>query len=121
MELEGCVIRGCTALEKIVFPSSLTYIPNGTFVNVSMDLYIIDDRMEAIWKDTFWSSYIKSVVIPISVTSVANGVFEDMTGNVFFEHGSEPVEWGAIWSLSTNIYWAGEWHYDTDGNPQPNK
>lgn len=40
---------------------------------------------------------------------------------IFPESISMPSTWDCDWnSTSRPVYWHGQWHYDANGNPQPN-
>ena len=39
---------------------------------------------------------------------------------IYCEVSSEPQEWNFNWNWSNRpVYWAGQWEYNTEGNPVP--
>lgn len=67
--------------------------------------------------------YLKAIVIPKSVEYIGVDAFFGCFGlTIYCEDSSLPKGWAqpSNWNPHRRpIYWAGEWEYDSNGNPQP--
>ncbi len=63
---------------------------------------------------------LKTVVIPENVKFIGYGSFS--SGTIYVEgYKQKPDAWSEQFAAGdAKVYWAGEWHYDDNGNPTPN-
>lgn len=95
------VFEGCTNLKKINFTENLTEIRESAFQNCKR---------------------IKSIVLSRNLLVIKQNAFKGCENLTFYsEFPSMPPTWDLNWKDSNRpIYWVNEWHYDNEGNPQPN-
>lgn len=93
------VFNGCHQLTNLVIPDTIIFIGERAF---------------------FECPELKSVVIPSSVAEIGFGAFE--TEVLYCAALSKPAGWNKNWKSEWSVvYWAGEWEYDSNGNPVPLK
>jgi hypothetical protein len=89
------VFYGCTSLESITIPDSVTSIGSWTFYNcTSLTSVTIGDSVTSIGADAFSGcTSLTSVTIPDSVTTIGSYAFSDCTGltNVYCKPTTPPA------------------------------
>ncbi len=91
--------RGCTGLKSIEIPNSVTLIYDAVF---------------------YGCTGLESITLPDSVTSIGGWTFDGCEKlTIYCDAEAKPSGWITNWNCSRPFYWAGEWEYDTEGNPAP--
>ena len=110
----------------LVVPSYVTKINGSAFYKCKqLTSIVLPSGLKSIGEFAFnYCESLQSIVIPQN-TVVGRDVFYGSTHlTIFCEASSQPSDWEYDWngffSDSRPTYWAGEWHYDANGNPVPN-
>ena len=98
--IDDSVFEWCTSLTSIVIPNSVTNIDTYAFTGCRS---------------------LTSIVIPSSVISISNYAFTGCYSlTIYCEVESQLENWNSNWNYNNYpVYWAGEWEYDSNGNPIP--
>ncbi len=102
----ACAFYDCSSLQSIAIPTSVTSIGYDAFYDCSS---------------------LESIVIPNSVKSIGKDAFDYCDSlTIYCEASSQPSGWSSVWYDNWNpdnrpVYWKGQWHYDSNGNPVPNE
>ena len=114
----------CTNLTSITIPNIVTRIDDSAFYGCSsLTSITIPDSVTSIGSWAFaYCTNLTSITIPNSVISIGDLAFSCCTNlTIFCEATSKPSEWDNLWNIDNrSVYWAGQWHYDSNGNPTPN-
>ena len=136
-------------LTEIIIPDEITEIGNSQFSGFSITSVFLHDEVITIGESAFaHCSVLTKIKIPDSVTSIKAEAFSNCAGLfcfiipksvttighyifsdcnrvvVYCELSSQPTDWHTSWDSGWNptsfqIYWAGQWEYDENGNPEP--
>ena len=106
----------------------VTTIGSGAFTNcINLTDIVIPNNIISIGSYAFYNcSNLSNVVIPDSVKSIGDDAFFGCNGlKIYCDASSKPSDWSVDWNYYKNynhylpVYWAGEWEYDSNGNPTP--
>lgn len=115
----------CDSLTSITIPNSVTSIGEVAFNHCESLIQVdLGNGVTSIGIGAFeYCTSLSSIVIPDNVTSIGRYAFENCTSlTIYCEASSKPSEWDSNWNYNNNsVYWAGEWEYDSEGNPIPKK
>lgn len=115
--------QGCPYLEKISLPESIKIINDNAFAYCSSLKEIkFSSSLEYIGSGAFRDCItLKEIVIPSSVTYIGRHAFSDCENLIIYCQAElQPSEWHQNWNSSNRpVYWAGQWEYDSNGNPVP--
>ena len=114
---------GCSALTKVVLPESITSLDDCVFSGCTslVDITIPNNVSSIVYAFDGCSS-LESIVIPENVTWISTCAFRGCTNLTIYSmtSSSKSSEWDIDWNPDNRpVYWAGEWHYDENGNPTP--
>ena len=126
LEIGSYAFHNATSLGTVVFEtgSQLTTIREHAFYSAtSLKRIVIPNNVRGIGSFAFSNdSNLISIIIPDTVINIGVSVFVNANNlSIYSESSAEPAGWDPLWNYSDRpVYWASEWHYDTNGNPQPN-
>ena len=111
-EIGSFAFSGSPYLTNVELPDSLVSIGSNAFRGCSKIKSIkLGKNVTSIGACAFYSTGLYEIIIPISVTTMGNSVFEECSSGlkIYCEAESEPVGWNADWNLSyqddeDNIY-----------------
>jgi len=112
--------------KEIVVPSYVTKINAEAFYQCKdIKSVVLPSGLKSIGARAFqYCESLQSIVIPQGTTMGADVFYGSSNLSIYCEASSQPDNWDVFWNGVLNdsrpTYWAGEWHYDTNGNPVPN-
>lgn len=109
------------AVKEIICSSNLVRIGVYSFdSHPYLEKITLNDGLKEIGYEAFYNcKNLKQIVIPLSVEMIDKNAFTSTT--VFCEAESKPEGWHENFASGiAKVYYATEWHYDSNGNPVPN-
>ena len=137
---------GCYRLISITIPESVTSIGQSTFSNCfNLKSIVISGFVTSIGQSAFSGcSNLISITIPETVTNIGFEAFKGCSSlisiiipekvtsidfcaffncsrlTIYCEVSEKQDGWDSWWNYSNRqVYWAGQWEYDANGNPVP--
>ena len=121
--IEDNTFYSCSNLTSVVIPNSVRSIGDYAFYDCdNLKSVTLGNRVTSIGHEAFARCNLTSIVIPNSVTTIGATAFSSYSNlTIYCEATERPDGWNWFWNDSDcPVYWAGEWHYDDNGNPTPN-
>lgn len=110
-----------SSLEGVLYNKEQTILL--AYPNYKTDtLFIVPDTVQEI-KLIDWNYFIRSFVIPISVTKLERYTFVNLHSSftIYTNHNQKPNGWLSSWNYNHSVYWSGEWYFNDGGVPLPNE
>lgn len=106
--IDSSAFTGCEGIERLVIPGTIKSINGPVFGNTSGKEIIFEEGVETISHECFRGSTIQSITLPVSITTIGNGVnpvfYEN---NLTINYSGTMAQWEAIskegWTLYSNI------------------
>lgn len=110
-------------IEKIILPDSIVNIYQTAFSGlINLKSITIPSSVKRIGHYAFEDcSSLSSIVIPSNVMVISAEVFSGCRSlSIYCEAAEQPEGWATNWNPDNRpVYWAGQWEYDSEGNPVP--
>ena len=126
------VVTNCLdTVTQVTIPESVT-IKNTSYSVTSIGDYafyfkeniqhlILPNTMTTFGEDSFYGTSLYTIVIPTSVTKIKTDTFRSCWYlTIFCLSASKPSGWESDWNYDCDVYWAGQWSYDSNGIPVAN-
>jgi hypothetical protein len=114
--LGGTIENG---FKKVVIGDSVRILYYGAITGKKFDEIVFSKNLKEIHGCiTSKNNTTFKTIIPKTIEIV--GKYSFSGGNIYCEQESKPLNWHPEFAVeNAKVYWAGEWEYDKDGNPQP--
>ena len=113
--------HGCINLTSVTIPNSVTSIGTGAFSGcTNLTNITIPNSVTSIDSSAFSGCIgLKSIIIPNSVTSIGNNIVSGCSELIIYTDLIY-IPYSSWNPLNRPVYYAGQWHIDTNGNPIAN-
>ncbi|MBR3804675.1 MAG: leucine-rich repeat domain-containing protein [Clostridia bacterium] len=107
----------CKELKTIVLPESLVYVPESEIYSPEVEKIVTLHRKFTYTKEIFLNitkEQLRAMTVPLYER-------DRVTGEVIPDNIQRNPGWCEGWAGLADVYYVGEWHYDQNGKPVPNK
>lgn len=122
ISIELAAFDGCKSLKQIEIPNSVESIGYQAFSGCdSLEIVKFPNSVKYIEAYVFrYCDSLTTVILPNTIITIEGNMFKSCSGvKIFCEISSKPSGWDSDWNGSNKVYWAGQWKYDSNGNPIP--